>query len=157
MTSNNSPINSQTLIDRINDPKDVIEELFCQYAEGWNDRGEDDIKKNNERVKANIHLTFIYIEEILDELKNIDTVANSIYFKINSLQRQTVLFTIPIDKYLSDKFLQMHTLSAKIEKRSKSEDYSVSISYTFDEGDIDEESLFGDGFLNIFPSKNCNG
>lgn len=142
-------MNSQNLIDRINDPNDSIQELFSQYAEGWHDRGEDDIKKNNERVKANIYMTFSYIEEILDELNRINAPANSVYFKINSLQRQTVLFTIPIEKYLSDEFLQMHTLSAKIEKRSKSEDYSISISYTFDQDDIDDESLSGDGYFKL--------
>jgi len=146
MTSHNTPINSQDWINRINDSDDYIKDMMAFYNNGWIDRGEDDEKKIKDRIRANIVLTFTYVDEIITELAKMNLAANCVYLKINSFVKQTVLISVPIEKYLNDEFSKIYSVASKIEKSSKSENYSVRFNFTFDDENIDEENLKGDGF-----------
>ncbi len=146
MSTHNSPINSQDWIDRINDSDDYIKDMMSFYNNGWIDRGEEDEKKIKDRIKANILLTFTYVDEILTELSKMKLPASCVYLKINTFVKQTVLISVPIEKYLDDNFSKIYSIASKIEKSSKSENYSVRFNFTFDDGSIDEENLKGDGF-----------
>jgi hypothetical protein len=146
MTSANTPINSQNWIDRINDSDDYIKDMMAFYKNGWADRGEDDVKKAQDRVRANIVLTFTYVEEVLNELVKMKSAANCVYLKLESFVNQSVLITIPIEKYLNEDFTKIYSVTNNIQKSSKSENYNVRFSFTFDDGNIDTEALKGDGF-----------
>lgn len=146
MTSSNSPIDSKNWIDRINESDEYIKDMFSWYNNGWINRGEDDEKKIKDRIKTNILVTLNYVEEVLDELVKLGITANDVFLKFNSLVDHTVLITVPTEDYLSDNFFNIYSISKKKERSSKSEDYGVRFNYTFDDGDIDEDALRGDGF-----------
>lgn len=146
MTSHNTPINTQDWIDRINDSDDYIKDMMSFYKNGWSDRGEDDERKVKDRIKANIILTLNYVDEIITQLSKMNLDANCVYLKINTFVKQTVLISVPIEKYLDNNFSAIYSVASKIEKSSRSENYSVRFNFTFDDGNIDEENLKGDGF-----------
>ncbi len=146
MVSHNKPIDSQDWINRINDSDEYIKDMMSFYTNGWINRGEEDNKKIKDRIKANIVLTFTYVDEIINELAKMNLAANCVYLKMNSFINQTVLISVPIERYLDDEFPKIYAVASKIEKSSKSENYSVRFNFTFDDGNIDEENLKADGF-----------
>ncbi|MEJ2881526.1 hypothetical protein [Pedobacter sp. GR22-6] len=146
MTSANTPVNSQNWIDRINESDDYIKDMVGYFNEGWDARGEDDKQKIQDRIKANLVLTLTYVDEVLKELIKIGSTANAVFIKIDSFVSQTALLTIPIEKYLMDEFVEIYTVTDKIERDSRSENYNVRINFTFDDGSIDETILKGDGY-----------
>lgn len=146
MTSAKTPINSQNWIDRINESDDYIKDMMAFYKNGWVDRGEDDEQKIKDRIKANIVLTFTYVDEVLKELVKMRLTAKCVYLKIDSFVTQTVLITVPIEKYLDENFTKIYSVTNKIQRSSRSENYSLRIIFTFDDGNIDEDAVAGDGF-----------
>lgn len=146
MTTSNTPIDSNNWIDRINSSDNYVKDMLSFFSEGWDARGEDDKKKLDDRVKANIVLTFTYIDEILEQLSKESILANSVFLKINSISSLTALIAVPIDDYLKDDFMKIYSFAHNIEISSKSKNYSVIFNFTFDNGSLDETILSGDGF-----------
>lgn len=146
MTPTNDPIDANNWIDRINTSDNYIKDMLSFYSEGWDARGINDKKDVEDRVKANIMLTFTYIDEILDHLSKIKIYANSAFLKVNTLYLQTVLIAVPIDDYLKDEFSKIYFIAHEIQKSSKSKNYSVIFNFTFDDGSLDETILSADGF-----------
>lgn len=146
MIKEDAPINSENWIYRIKESDTYIKDMLGYFNEGWEARADDDQQKLELRIKANLLLTYNYVTRLLKELLNLKSTASSAFIKINNAVSQSVLITVPTEKYISDRFLNIYTLANHIEKDSRSESYDLRINFTFDDGKLDEDILKGDGY-----------
>jgi hypothetical protein len=143
--------NSQNWLEKINGTDTYVKDMLSFFQNGWDARGNDDQDKIKERLRANVINSLTYTHEIISELGKLDIKPTRAYIKGISVVSQSVLISISIDDYLSDKFTRIYNVASKIEKESKSENYSISFNFTFDDGNLDGEALSCDGFIAIHP------
>lgn len=142
-----SETNSQNWDTKISQSDEYVKDMLVYFAEGWDARGLDDSRKDQDRLRVNVVNTLTYIEQVNAALNDLNIQATASHIKANSFFSFTVLFLIPLESYLSEEFLNVYFITSMIEKKSKSEDYCVNFTFTFDDGNINEEALTCDGYF----------
>ena len=127
---------------------DYVKDMMSFFQEGWEARGVDDKNKIRERLKANVVTTLTYTNEVLSALLELGINPKAAYIKGESFVSLTVLISVSLEDYLNEKFLQIYKITSNIEKSSKSDNYIVHFSLTFDDGSLCLDSLSSDGFVN---------
>lgn len=146
--------NSQNWTDRISESDTFVKDMLSFFQEGWDARGVDDQTKIVERLRANVILTLTYIDEVISFLNKMNLKANKAFIRGESLVSQVILISVPLEDYLNPNFLKVYKVANDIERNSRSENYSVSFNFTFDEGNLCEESIQTDGFVKTHAFKN---
>ena len=139
---------SQKWEDTLTKSDDYVKDMLSFFQEGWDARGADDKAKIRERLKANVVTTLTYTHEVINALLELEIAPRAVFIKGESYVSQTVLISVGLEDYLSDNFSKIYQVSNKIEQSSKSENYIVNFSFTFDDGSLSIECLSSDGYVN---------
>lgn len=135
--------------DTLTNSDAYIKDMLAFYKEGWDARGVDDKKKKTERFKANVGSAIAYIKEVIFILNDKGIQFKSLYFKSETIATFSILISVSLDDYLSKNFLDIYSHTSHIEKSSKSDNFSLNFSFTFDDGSLSEECLVSDGYFNL--------
>lgn len=138
------------LEDSLKNSDEYVTDMLRFYQDGWDERGRDDRKNFISKIKAKVDLTLTYIDNIVHSLKCEDMVLLSSHVKLKNPNSQTVLLVVSIEDYLSDRLLKIYPITHEIEKKSRSEEYSVTFSFTYDEGNFDIASVNSHGFVTTY-------
>lgn len=147
-----SDTNSENWLEKIHESESYVKDMLSHFERGWHERGVDDQEKFNARMKANLGLTISYIKEVIGSLTKLAVKVKTPYIKLNSLSSHTVMITVGIDDYIKPEFSKIYSITSAISRASRSENYSVVFHFTFDEGDIDEECILSDGYINLISN-----
>ena len=123
--------------------------MLLAYETGWTERGVDDRNKFNARVKVNVDNTLNYIKEVVNHFRKLELSLNGAFIKIERANSLSVLLTVPTDTFMDEKLLQVYSYTHDIERHSRSDDYRVAFSITYNEGDLDQDTLLSDGFFGL--------
>jgi hypothetical protein len=149
VTASNKNLSSHSWEESIARSDDYVKDMLSFFDEGWDARGADDKKKLQNRIKANIFTTFTYIEEIVELIRENSFTPKSVFAKMDNPTSAIVLLAVTLEDYVNPGFLQIYDYASEIESKSKSENYSISFSMTFDDGSFNEECIKSDGFADI--------
>ena len=124
-----------------------VHDMLKFYEEGWEARGVDDKERFEARIKANVINTLTYINEVLKYFKELNLHPQSAHIKLENPNSQTVLISVPLEDYVNLELLKIYNHTHKIEKSSRSDNYRVSFSITYDDGTLDSDCLVSEGFV----------
>ncbi len=144
-----SDTNSENWLEKIHESESYVKDMLSHFQRGWHERGVDEQEKFKARMKANLGLTVSYITEVIGALGNLDIKVKTPYLKLNSLASHTVLITVGIEDYVKPEFSKIYSTTSRLEKASRSENYSLGFNFTFDEGNLDNECIVSDGYINL--------
>ncbi len=128
--------------------------MLLAYETGWSERGIDDKKNFESRVKVNVDNTINYIKEVIAYFRKLDLSVNGAYIKIERVNSLSVIITVPTETFMNENLLQVYSFTHDIQRQSRSDDYRVEFSITYNEGDIDNDSLLSDGFFGLMKPVN---
>lgn len=134
--------------------KSDVSEMLLAYETGWSERGIDDKNKFEERVKLNVDNTVNYTKEVIGYFRKLDLPVNGAFIKIERANSLSVIITVPTKTFINEKLLQVYSFTHDIQKRSRSDDYRVSFTVTYNEGDLDVDALLSDGFFGLMKPVN---
>jgi hypothetical protein len=147
--------NQEFNIDRLEDSlKGDVDQMLLAYETGWSERGIDDQKQFEDRVKTNVNNTINYVKEVISHLRKLELVINGAYIKIERVNSLSVIITVPVETFLDEKLLQVYSFTHSIERHSRSDDYRVSFSITYDDGSMDPDALLADGYFGLLNPVN---
>jgi hypothetical protein len=149
--TNQNNFNIDSLDDSLNSDVDL---MLMAYETGWSERGIDDIRQFESRIKTNVNNTLNYIKEVVSHLRKLDLSINGAYIKIERVNSLSVIITVPIETFLDEKLLQVYSFTHSIEKHSRSDDYRVAFSITYNDGGINNDALLADGFFGLMKPVN---
>lgn len=142
-------------IDRIEDLlKSDVDEMLLAYETSWSERGIEDIRQAESRLKTNINNTINYIKEAVSHFRKLDLKVNGAYIKIERVNSLSVIITVPVESFIDEKLLQVYSFTHSIERHSRSDDYRVSFSITYNDGSINNDALLADGFFGLMKPVN---
>lgn len=124
-----------------------VHDMLKFYEEGWDARAVDDLEKFTSRLKANVVFTLTYINEVLAYFKELNLHPKTAHIKLQNPNSQAVLISVPVEDYLNKSLLQVYNKTHQIEQSSRSDNYRVSFSITYDDGNLDYDCLISDGFV----------
>ncbi|WP_165825380.1 hypothetical protein [Pedobacter yonginense] len=144
--NNNQDFNIDNLEDSL---KNDVDEMLSAYQTGWSERGIDDRKQFELRLKTNIANTINYIKEVISQFRKLELRVNGAFIKLERPNALSVILTVPIATFLDDKLLQVYSITHSIEKQSRSDDYRISFSITYNDGGLNNDALLADGFFGL--------
>lgn len=131
-----------------------VNQMLLAYETGWTERGIDDKKKFQDRVKINVANTVDYIKQVVTQLRKLELSVNGAYIKLERANSLSVIITVPVNTFMDEKLLQVYSFTHDIERHSRSDDYRVAFSITYNEGDLDQDALLSDGFFGLMKPVN---
>lgn len=146
METNQNNFNIDSIEDTL---KSDVDLMVLAYETGWYERGIEDQKQLESRVKTNINNTINYIKEIVSYFRKLELNINGAYIKIERINSFSVIITVPVETFIDEKLLQVYTFTHSIEKHSRSDDYRVAFSITYNDGSINNDALLSDGFFGL--------
>lgn len=138
------------LEDSLNKSDDYVSDMLRFYQDGWDERGKDDKRNFISKIKAKVNLTLNYIDDVINALNCEGLTLLSSHVKLKTPNSQSVLLVVSIEDYLSEKLLKVYPISHAIEKKSRSEEYNVNFSFTYDEGNFDINAVKAHGFVTTY-------
>ena len=132
--------------------KSDVDEMLMAYETGWSERGIDDRNKFQERVKINIDNTINYTKEVVAHLKKLELSVNGAFVKIERANSLSVIISVPVATFMNELLLDVYSFAHSIERHSRSDDYRVAFSVTYNDGEINEDALLSDGFYRIMKT-----
>jgi hypothetical protein len=115
----------------------------------WDREDFDEIDQIKELLHRNIKSSLAYINEIVAVLQQQDICPKSIYISGKSLIRQHVLISLCAADQHKSRFEDIYRITSAIEKDSRSANYRLSFTFTFDNGQLNEEVLSCAGYLQV--------
>jgi hypothetical protein len=140
------------LEDSLKKSDDYVSDMLRFYQDGWDERGKSDQKNFISKIKAKLDMTLNYIDDVNSALNEQGLTLISSHVKLKNPNSLSVLFVISLEDYLSEKLLGIYPISHDIEKKSRSEEYGVTFSFTYDEGNFDMEAVKAHGFVTTFSN-----
>jgi hypothetical protein len=134
--------------------KSDVDEMLMAYETGWAERGIDDKNKFQARVKVNVDNTVNYTKEVVSYFRKLKLAINGAFIKLERTNSLSVLITVPVETFMNEMLLDVYSFTHDIERHSRSDDYRVSFSVTYNDGDINEDALLSDGFYRIMETAN---
>lgn len=131
-----------------------VDEMLMAYETGWAERGLDDKNKFEARVKINVNNTVNYTKEVFSYFRKLNLSTDNAFIKLERANSLAVLITVPVETFMSDMLLDIYSFTHDIERHSRSDDYRVSFSITYNDGDINEDALLSDGFFKLMKTVN---
>ena len=142
-------------IDHLEDSlKSDVDGMLMAYETGWSERGIDDIRQFESRVKTNVSNTIDYIKEVVSYFRKLELKINGAYIKLERVNSLSVIITVPVETFIDEKLLQVYSFSHSIERHSRSDDYRVAFSFTYNDGKINNDALLADGFFGLMKPVN---
>ena len=129
-------------------------EILLAYESGWAERGIEDNKNFNFRIKANVENTVSYINEVITYFTKLKLAVNGAFIKIERANSLSVIITVPLNTFIDEGLLKIYSFINDIERHSRSDDYRVAFSITYNDGDLDSDSLISDGYFDLIRSPN---
>lgn len=134
--------------------KSDVDQMLLAYETGWVERGVDDKKKFQDRVKINVDNTVNYTKEVFAFFHKMNLAVNGAYIKLERANSLSVLLTVPSQTFMNEQFLDVYSFTHDIERHSRSDDYRVAFSITYNDGEINEDALLSDGFYRLMDPIN---
>jgi hypothetical protein len=132
--------------------KSDVDEMLMAYETGWTERGADDKKKFQGRIKVNIDNTINYVKEVVSYFRKLELSVNGAFIKIERANSLSVIITVPVTTFMDEALLNVYSFAHDIERHSRSDDYRVAFSVTYNDGEINEDALLSDGFHRIMKT-----
>jgi hypothetical protein len=123
----------------------IVEHL----KEGWDREDFDEIDEIRDQLHTNVKYSLSYINEILVALEQLDIRPKCIYISSKSLIRQHVLVSLNAEDQHKPGFEEIYRITSRLEKNSRSANYNLSFTFTFDNGQLNEEVLSCAGYLEV--------
>lgn len=141
----------ENLENTLKNSDDYVKDMLEFYDEGWNGgweaRGADDLDKFKARLKANVVNTLTYISEIIKQFHAAELKPLAAYIKLENPKSQIVLISVSLEDYLKKELLPVYSYIHSIEKTSRSENYRVAFTVTYDDGSLCTDTLAAEGFV----------
>lgn len=134
--------------------KSDVDQMLLAYETGWVERGADDKKKFQDRVKINVDNTVNYTKEVLSFFNKLKLSVNGAYIKLERANSLSVLLTVSSKTFMDEQLLNVYSFTHDIERHSRSDDYRVAFSITYNDGEINEDALLSDGFYRLMDPIN---
>jgi len=162
---NNRKVLSPTLIIRVDTNqnfniehleeslKNDVDAMLMAYETGWVERGIDDVKQLESRIKTNLDNTVNYIKEVISYFRKLELNLNGAFIKLERPNSISVILTVPVETFIDEKLLQVYSFTYSIERHSRSDDYRVAFSIMYNDGNINNDALLADGFFGLFREK----
>jgi len=128
--------------------------MLMAYETGWIERGIDDNRQVESRIKTNIDNTLNYIKEVISHFRRLHLALNGAFIKVERPNSFSVIMTVPSQTFVDENLLQIYSITHEIEKASRSNDYRVSFTITYNDGDINNDALLADGFFDLMRPVN---
>jgi hypothetical protein len=123
----------------------IVEHL----QDGWDREDFDEIDEIREQLHRNVKYSLNYINETVAALQQMDINPKSVYISGKSLIRQHVLICLYAADQHKTRFEEIYNITSRMEKSSRSANYSLSFTFTFDNGQLNEEVLNCAGYLQV--------
>ena len=137
----------ENLEDTLKNSDSYVNDMLKFYEVGWDARGIDDRKNFEARLKANVVTTVTYINEVIKEFNTLKLSVNEAYMKLENPNSLSVLFSVPNEVFLDKAIYSVYKHTHLIEQKSRSDNYRVAFSVTYDDGTLDKECLASEGFI----------
>jgi hypothetical protein len=148
-------INKNFDIDNLEESfKNDVDAMLIAYETGWSERGLDDKRQFESRLKTNVDNTVNYIKEVISHFRKLELTVNGAFIKLERPNSLSVILTVPVQTFVDEKLLQVYSITHSIERHSRSDDYRVAFSITYNDGDINNNALLADGFFGLMKSVN---
>lgn len=147
MESNTKPMDVENLENTLKNSDSYVHDMLQFYEVGWDARGADDKKNFEARVKANVITTVTYINEVINEFTKNELKVDGAFIKLERPNSFAVLFSVPIETFISKSLYNIYQYTQDIEQTSRSENYRVVFSVSYDDGELDTECLVSEGFV----------
>lgn len=141
------PMNTQTY--RAQHPNSYVMGMVEYLQEGFDNDDFEEIDEIKERLFTNVKISMANITKTISELKNLGITPKSIFIRSKSVISQNVLISLSPDDQLKNRFSEIYSITAKMEKNNFSENYKLSFTFTFDNGHLNEEVLACAGYLPV--------
>lgn len=147
MEANSKTVDVEDLEHTLKNSDSYVKDMLKFFEEGWDARGVDDKAKFEARIKANVVTTLTYTNEVIQQFFKLNLHPQSVHIKLENPNSQSVLFAVPKDDFMKKDLLKIYSFTHKIEKSSRSDDYRVAFSVTYDDGTLDEDCLQSEGYI----------
>lgn len=131
-----------------------VDAMLMAYESGWVERGIDDNKQFESRIKANVDNTINYIKEAIAYFNKLELKINGAFIKIERPNSLSALLTVPSTTFIDERLLQVYSFTHSIEQQSRSDDYRVAFSIMYNDGNLNNEALLADGFFGLMKPVN---
>ncbi len=126
-----------------------VKDMLRYFDEGYDARGIDDKKNRINRIKANIYNSVIYTSEVIKLVTSSGFTPKSVYAKMDTPANSIIMIGVELEDYLNDNFRAIYDYVTELERTSRSENFSIHFSLTYDDGEFNEECIKADGYANI--------
>ncbi len=134
--------------------KDMLQFYEEGHSNGWEARGTNDRNLFEARLKANVISTLTYVNEVIKVCDKVGIQILSAYIKLENPKSMQVLLSVPLADYLKKELRDVYKHIHLIEKSSRSDDYRVGLSITYDDGSLDADTLTAEGFIQTHSTEN---
>ncbi|MEO6977776.1 MAG: hypothetical protein ABI113_05330 [Mucilaginibacter sp.] len=141
------PMDLENLENTLKHSDSYVHDMLQFYGEGWDARGTDDKKNFEARLKANVITTITYISEVIDQFAKSKLKVEGAFIKLEKPNSLAVLFSVPIETFLDKALYSVYKYIHSIEQKSRSENYRIVFSVSYDDGSLDSECLLSEGFI----------
>lgn len=132
--------------ERINHSNSYVRGMVEYLQEGWDNDDFEEIDEIKERLHTNVKQSLNFIDETVTEFQKLDIRPKSIFIRGKSVISQNVLISLsPADQ----RSPEIYRITGNMEKNSLSENYKLSFTFTFDDGQLNEDVLACAGYLPV--------
>lgn len=150
MNTLSAAANSENWIETIKDSGFSFSEIerFIEesYRQGYNAKDEEIKSKLRSTFDTNVRLTNQIAENLITYLKELNIQPLSAYLKIDSIFNFSIIFTTTLNDYISERLLQAYNWISDTEKRVRTQNYNIDLSFMHEDENLNIESLNSDGF-----------
>ena len=91
---------------------------------------------------------------MISHFRRLQLALNGAFIKVERPNSFSVIMTVPSQTFVNENLLQIYSITHEIEKASRSNDYRVSFTVTYNDGDINNDALLADGFFGLMRPVN---
>lgn len=135
--------------DRLQHANPYVMGMVEYLQEGWDNDDFEEIDEIKDQLHQNVKCSLSYINETVAELRKLNIRPKAVFIRGKSLISQNILISLSPDDQHKSRFQEIYTITAKMEKNSLSQHYKLSFTFTFDNGQLNEEVLACAGYLPV--------
>ena len=126
---------------------DYVRDMLKHYETGWEERGIDDKQQFAKRLNANVVSTITYLNEILSSLSVEKLLPRGVFIRLENAYSLSVTISLSVEDFMSEKLRSIYKKTHGIERKSRSDNYRIAFSFTYDDGLLNEDTLIAEGYV----------
>ena len=91
--------------------------------------------------------TLTYLNEVIEHLSDAGLTAKGAHIKLENPSSLSVIVSLSVEDYMSDKLSDVYEKMHAIEKSSRSDNYRVAFNLTYDDNSLNHETLKAEGYV----------